>query len=312
MAEVNFPCSSCGQRLACDGSMAGKTIECPECGEVLTVPAEGESGIVGEPESEAAEESAAEVTAEVEGAKEQAEEEEAAEEETGEDEGEEPAEEAEAKPPKDDKAAVQPDSEHAHLLREGQSTSAVKKVAGRIRESLAEGETLEFIAVQRNPLNPLNNLEPACVALTNRRLIICRPKLLGRMEFEDFLWTDVLELHLSEKMTGATLSFRSIDGEPIGVECIPKLQARQLYAIAQRFEQAAREERRMKTIAQIAPGAAARGAQPAPKVAGIHSPAAAAKGDPVLRLKQLKEMFDLGLITKQDFAAKKKTLLDEL
>jgi hypothetical protein len=305
MADVSFLCPACGQHLACESDLVRESIECPECGAEISVPepegaqapeetSEGESAVGDETAGDEVSAAAGEEGAER-----------AAADESAEEKVEDGAEE-EAKPAGREK---EPDPVIGRYTAEDQPASVVKKLLVRIGESLNEQESIEYIAVPHNPINPLNNIEPACVVLTSHRLIICRPKLLGRMEFEDFRWTDVLDLHLAEKLTGATLSFRAMTGETVGVDHIPKKQARKLYAIAQRCEEGAREQRRQRNAGQMAAGlashaAAARPTQPASDTA--------TKDDPVLRLKQIKEMLDLGLITKQDYVAKKKNLLDEL
>jgi hypothetical protein len=58
-------------------------------------------------------------------------------------------------------------------------------------------EDLEYIAVQKKDAI---NLSPGFIALTNKRIISCKPKKLGlSMEFQDYLWKDVAVFHVKEK-----------------------------------------------------------------------------------------------------------------
>lgn len=36
--DITFPCPNCNQELEADGSLAGTSIQCPACGNVLTIP----------------------------------------------------------------------------------------------------------------------------------------------------------------------------------------------------------------------------------------------------------------------------------
>ena len=84
------------------------------------------------------------------------------------------------------------------FLNEDQDPKAVEKIVEKVKELLIINESLEYIAVQRKPTI---NLSPECIALTNKRVIFCRPKNLGfSMEFEDFLWKDVGDTHIKEDL----------------------------------------------------------------------------------------------------------------
>ncbi|HPA18289.1 MAG TPA: PH domain-containing protein [Verrucomicrobiae bacterium] len=302
MAVIRFACPACAKSLECDAELLGALVKCPECGKEVTVP-EARDQDDRPPKTPVDEEAADAPGAESEPADEgeQEEEQEQDRKQKPQDEEEEGGEEQEEEGDEEDEAI-------ADYLTDGQPAKAVRKAFDRIDDFLKEEEEIEYIAVQHNPINPLDNIEPGCVILTSRRFIICRPKLLGRMEFRGFQWYDVTNLRLSEKLGGATIAFRTIGGEIVSADLIPKNQARHLYSTAQQFYEAAREERRRRPAEQPRARAVEQHRPPAP----TRPNPPPAKGDPVLRLKQLKEMLDLDLISAEDYAAKKKELLAEL
>lgn len=323
MTEMRFTCPGCGKALKCDAKFVGLRVKCPECGGEVIVP---------RPMTAAKSESKDDAANDEEGTAKETPASGGASPETV-TESREPSPPTEPRPPVSDEEPVtesesgapddagqdadeadqeEVDEAIAQYLEDDQPAKAVRKTLERVAEFLKDGETVEYIAVQHNPINPLDNIDPGCVVVTPRRLIICRPKLLGRMEFRGFSWYEVTNLRLAEKLGGATIAFKSTSGEPVSVDLIPKKQARHLYTTAQRCYEAAREERRLRTLEQQSRSHAREhrapvAPPPSQPTSGHHT-----KGDPVTRLKQLKEMLDLGLITHEDYAAKKQELLAEL
>ena len=69
-------------------------------------------------------------------------------------------------------------------LNESQDPKTVEKVLKKINELLTRNENVEYVAVQKKPAV---NFSPDSVALTNKRIIFCRPKTFGlSMDFQDF------------------------------------------------------------------------------------------------------------------------------
>lgn len=105
------------------------------------------------------------------------------------------------------------------LLGEEQDPDVVRKVMKTVDGLLTEGEKVDYVGVQKKPVV---TLAPDAVVLTNKRFMIVRPKLLG-MTFQDHLWVDVVNVHLSEQFLGATISCQLLNGTVIAVDYIPKL-----------------------------------------------------------------------------------------
>jgi hypothetical protein len=194
------------------------------------------------------------------------------------------------------------DSALGAFLGDEQDPAAVAKMVTKAKDLLTSGEQIEYIAVQKKPLV---NIAPDGLLLTNKRLMIVRPKLLG-MTFQDYIWRDIGNVHMSEQMLTATITCTVTGGVPLKIDSIPKKQARKIYGIAQEKEERVREERRMRDMEEKR--AAAGGITIAAPGQGPASVAPAAD-DPMAVLGKLKNMVDAGLIQPQEYEAKKAEVL---
>lgn len=196
------------------------------------------------------------------------------------------------------------------FLNEEQNPEAVKKVHARVSEILTKGEEIQYIAIQKKPAV---NITPDSVVLTNKRFIIYRPKLLGRVDFEDYIWRDLRDARMKEGLLGATLTMQTVGGKKLSMDYLPKAQARRLYSLAQEMEEEVREERRRREMEEkraAAGGVYLQGApvaqQPAPQTA------APAQLTPMEKLQQLKQMLDAGLITQEQYETKSQEILAQM
>tara|TARA_B100001105_G_C22341916_1_gene421714 strand:- start:548 stop:1048 length:501 start_codon:yes stop_codon:yes gene_type:complete len=131
-------------------------------------------------------------------------------------------------------------------LNEEQDYKAVETILPKVEGLLTSGEIIEYIAVQKKPVI---NLIPDCIALTNKRIIFCRPKTLGfSMEFQDFQWKDVRDCHMKESILGAEFTTKITNGNMIVMNYLPKAQARKLYQFAQAKEEEMAEYRRQMDL----------------------------------------------------------------
>jgi hypothetical protein len=198
------------------------------------------------------------------------------------------------------------------FLNEDQDPKAVEKVVDKLKSLLMSGEEITYIAVQQKPAI---NLNPDCIALTNKRVIFCRSKNLGlSMEFQDFVWPDVADCHLKENMLGSEFSVRTAKGEFDKIDYLPKNQARSLYAMAQEQEEKQREFRRQQELEERRAGAA-QAAQAVPPLPSAPPPVASAPPAPdelMVSLQKLKTLFEHGLITQEEFESKKAEILSRL
>jgi hypothetical protein len=184
----------------------------------------------------------------------------------------------------------------------------VEKLAAEVSTLLTSGESIEYIAVQKKPVN----VKPDAIVATNRRLIFFRPKLLGRFDFWDFLWRDLGDAHLVQGMLGSTFSARHTGGRVLSMDYLPKDAAQRLYRIAQEREEAAIEERRRREMEERRAGAAQ------VQVNAPAAPTAAARPQPSSgtslseRLATLKSLFDQDLITREEFDKKKAEIIADV
>jgi hypothetical protein len=85
-------------------------------------------------------------------------------------------------------------------ISECQNIDLVAGILDRVQSIMTGQERVEFIVVQEKPLV---NISPDAIVATNRRLIFYRPKLLGRFEFQDYLWFDLYNAHFQKNLLGA-------------------------------------------------------------------------------------------------------------
>lgn len=176
---------------------------------------------------------------------------------------------------------------------------------------LTRDEQVEYIAVQKKMVM---NLSPAAVVLTNRRFIVVHPTLFG-MTFRDVPWREVLDVHMSEQMLGATIMCRTTQGGYLSIDSLPKKQARRVYAYAQQVEESAHEKRQQLEFDKLRASAggvvvhapAAQGVAPS-----VPATTVAGADDPMQVLSKLKQLLDAGLVTQEEFDAKKAEVLARL
>src|ERR1700712_2381079 len=132
------------------------------------------------------------------------------------------------------------------FLSEEQDPKTVEKIYLRLGDLLTTGEDIYYIAVQKKPLV---NILPDCIALTNKRILFFTPANLGlSIKFVDFVWKDIVDVFTKEEIIGAIFSVRTTNGAEMGVDYLPKVQARKLYQYAQERKEEEREARRLRDL----------------------------------------------------------------
>ena len=116
------------------------------------------------------------------------------------------------------------------ILNEDQDPKAIEKITTKLENLLMSNEEVGYIAVQKKPAI---TVFPDSIVVTNKRIILCKPKNLGlSMEFMDYDWDDIAGTFVKEGFLGADFSFSTITGLTHTVEYLPKNQARKLYTYA--------------------------------------------------------------------------------
>lgn len=197
----------------------------------------------------------------------------------------------------------------SNFLNEEQDPKAVEKISERLNSMLMTGEEVQYIAIQKKPAI---NLAPDCLVLTNKRIIIFRPKNLGlAMDIEDYIWRDVLACRLKENILGSEFTIQTVDGAVNKIDFLPKAQARKLYTMAQEQEEIQKEVRRQRDLEEKRAGA---GRLVVSGPTGLPQTSAEQKqqDDPVAVLQKLKTLLDNQLISQEEYDAKKAEVLSRM
>ena len=116
------------------------------------------------------------------------------------------------------------------ILNEDQDPKAIEKITSKLENLLMSNEEVGYIAVQKKPAI---TVFPDSIVVTNKRIILCKPKNLGlSMEFMDYDWDDIVGAFVKEGFLGADFSFSTKTDLTHTVEYLPKNQARKLYTFA--------------------------------------------------------------------------------
>ena len=116
------------------------------------------------------------------------------------------------------------------FLNEDQDPKAIEKITAKLATLLMSNEQVGYIGVQKKPAV---TIFPDSIALTNKRIILCKPKNLGlSMDVVDYDWDDISGAFVKENILGSEFSFATKSDLVISIDYIPKSQARKLHTFA--------------------------------------------------------------------------------
>lgn len=116
------------------------------------------------------------------------------------------------------------------ILNEDQDPKAIEKITAKLANLLMSNEEIGYIAVQKKPAV---TILPDSIVVTNKRIILCKPKNLGlSMEFIDYDWDDIEASFVKEGILGSDFTFSTKSELTHTVDYLPKNQARKLYTYA--------------------------------------------------------------------------------
>ena len=116
------------------------------------------------------------------------------------------------------------------ILNEDQDPKAIEKITSKLEHLLMSNEEIGYIAVQKKPAV---TILPDSIVVTNKRIILCKPKNLGlSMEFIDYDWDDIEASFVKEGILGSDFTFSTKSELTHTVDYLPKNQARKLYTFA--------------------------------------------------------------------------------
>lgn len=194
------------------------------------------------------------------------------------------------------------------FMADGQDPTMVIKLVQRVQGICTKEEQCLYMAIQQKPVV---NLAPDAVVLTNRRVIIFRQKVLGRLDFIDVTWLNVADIHLREDILGSTIYVAGLNGHAEQISHLPKPQARKIYRLAQDMEEKMVDLRRTREMEERKAGATQITVNnDLGSLASPISPTPVA--DPVKSLQSLKDLLDAGLIEQSEYDAKKREILSRM
>ncbi len=116
------------------------------------------------------------------------------------------------------------------FLNEEQDPKAIEKISSKLSDLLMKNEEIGYIAVQKKPAI---TVFPDSIVMTNKRIIICKPKNLGlSMDFVDFTWDEIEGTFVKENILGSEFSFTTKTEMQVSIDYIPKIQARKIFTFA--------------------------------------------------------------------------------
>ena len=124
------------------------------------------------------------------------------------------------------------------FLNEEQDPKAIEKITAKLNDLLMKNEEVGYIGVQKKPVTVF----PESIVLTNKRIILCKPKNLGlSMDFTDYAWEDIAGIFVKENILGSEFSFATKTDITISIDYIPKAQARKIYTYAKEQQELLKE-----------------------------------------------------------------------
>ena len=116
------------------------------------------------------------------------------------------------------------------ILNEDQDPKSIEKITNKLDGLLLNQEEIGYIAVQKKPAI---TVFPDSVVVTNKRIMVCKPKNLGlSIEVIDHDWKDISGVFIKENILGTDFSFSTHTNVGLTVDYLPKNQARKLYTFS--------------------------------------------------------------------------------
>lgn len=116
------------------------------------------------------------------------------------------------------------------ILNEDQDPKAIEKITSKLENLLMTQEDIGYIAVQKKPAV---TIFPDSIVVTNKRIILCKPKNLGlSMDFIDYTWDDIEASFVKEGILGSDFTFITKTGITHTIDYLPKTQVRKLYTFS--------------------------------------------------------------------------------
>lgn len=115
------------------------------------------------------------------------------------------------------------------LLHEDQDLALSKICHDKALDVLISEEEIAYIATGSKA--GLGH-QPDCAVATNKRLLVFKKKMLGKLEFEDSFWRDISDVQMKDGRHGIMLVVDTIQGWQMTIDALDRAQASRLYQVA--------------------------------------------------------------------------------
>jgi hypothetical protein len=160
----------------------------------------------------------------------------------------------------------------SQFLTEGQDPDAVKVVVSKVRQMLTSNEDILYVAIQNlSRVKSLIEQSHDSIILTNKRLIVYKPKILGGVSFEDHSWRQLSDPHIDEGSSTSKLTLKTTRGDTLTFRDLTKSQARRLYSHSKDMEE--KHEVRVPIAQQTPPSQTNPSTAPVQRVQSVVAPA---------------------------------------
>lgn len=178
----------------------------------------------------------------------------------------------------------------------------------QLRNFLPEEEEVEYAVVARNSPNSIY-IRP-CLLATDRRLIFLEPKLLGLSSTPyAYNYHDFADIHLEKGFFTHKISLTPYPGRGIAAVVVDHLEKRRSVAFYEYVRGRIGQPQNQQAFLGLPGLDEASKPSAAPKRTAT---AASPETDPlVIKLTQLKKLYEEGLLTEEEFSKMKQAVLDQ-
>jgi len=190
----------------------------------------------------------------------------------------------------------------------------VAEIPKEATENLYPGESVLYSIKKKL----YTELKPKFLVVTNRRVMYLDQKILGRYEMVDIPYEKLEFVHFKKGKIGAKFVIRSEEGEEITLSWMEKEEAEKaiesirdaLNAIAVEPVSIQKKKGLLGVELMLSkPKEIITRALPMTQVVERRT---LPKEDPIEKLKKLKELYEAGILSKEEFEEKKRKLLDQI
>lgn len=171
-----------------------------------------------------------------------------------------------AKPVTPKPLPMEADPRLAKFLKEEQDPVLVKQAYEKVAQLMTSGEEIVYLAT--NGRGGVGHTTE-CIIATNKRVLLYKKKVLGKIELDDCFWRDVRDAQIKESRNGMCMTFEAIQGWRLQVDNLPRAQAQRLFEVA--VEHCERLRNRLESEGIHVVSAVTSEATPAVKIAPIQA-----------------------------------------